>query len=373
MKHSILCVNLFILLVAPTFAVTTVNSEFVITNKVIEKASITSSDPSMTFADTGGGLYKIHDNFRDANINMMEYGNQQAGLVRSNSLIKITMTGEKLGHKFTVNAKYANSEINVLANGIAGFYEYMNAGCVSVNPSTTVAGNPVRFNITSGGDVNTNCIAHTYDIGFPYSTVINVQGVSRDVYLDIGGLNKNKQYRDAPPDVYTGKSFYYGETIKNRVDNGKVQGYQIHYNNNVRIIKNPYFEHVTLPAGDNLFDVKTTGSDIHGSLVIPYVINGYFTPYNKINLNVTSLNGFMLKDLNSKNSIPYSLSTTIGGLKTYSLATSGAGNGGVTIDNLTNENYALQGRFNASFSIDKSLVNVGDYTDTLTAVFEIAL
>ncbi|EIZ7192392.1 fimbrial protein [Salmonella enterica] len=360
------------LLVAPTFAATTVTSEFVITNKVIENASITSSDSSISFTDTGGGLYKIHDKFNDANIDARKYGNQQVGLVRENSLIKIQMTGEKLGHKFTVNAKYASSEINVLGDTVAGFYEYKNTGCDSVTPSTTTSGGPVRFNIASGGDVNNNCVAHTFDIGFPAGPTINtliVQGVSRDVYLDIGGLNKNKQYRDAPPDVYTGKSVYNGEVIKNRVGGG----YRIYYNNNIRIIKNPYFENVTLPAGDNLFDVKTTGSDIHGSLVIPYVINGNFTPYNKINLNVVSLNGFRLKDLDSKNSIPYSLSTTIGGQKTYSLATQGAGNGGVTIDNLTNENYALQGRFNASFSIDKSLVNVGDYTDTLTAVFEIAL
>ncbi|HAO3757070.1 TPA: fimbrial protein [Salmonella enterica] len=369
MKHSILCVNLFILLAAPTFAVTTVNSEFEITNKVIEKASITSSEPSMELVDTGGGLYKIHDNYSDANINMMQYGNQQLGLVRENSLIKIQMTGEKLGHKFTVYAKYANSEIKVLAKGVAGFQTYTNTGCISVTPDTTLNDNPFFFNITSNEDVNSNCSAHTFDIGFPPAPTINVQGVSRDVYLDIGGLNKNKQYRDAPPDVYTGKSVYNGEVIKNRVG----VGYRIYYNNNIKIIKNPYFERVTLPAGDNLFDVKTTGSDIHGSLVIPYVINGHFTPYNKINLNVTSLNGFKLKDVDSKNSIPYSLSTTIGGQKTYSLATPGAGNGGVTIDNLTNENYALQGRFNASFSIDKSLVDVGDYTDTLTAIFEIAL
>ncbi|ELW0416418.1 fimbrial protein [Salmonella enterica] len=369
MKHSILCVNLFILLTAPAFAVTTVNSEFVITNKVIEKASITSSDPSMEFVDNGGGLYKIHDNFSDANINMIKYGNQQLGLVRENSLIKIQMTGEKLGHKFTVNAKYANSEINVLANAIIGFNTYINTGCVIVTPATTVGGNPVNFTINSSEDVNSNCSAHTFDIGFPSVPTINVRGVSRDVYLDIGELNKNKQYRDAPPDVYTGKSVYNGEVIKNRVG----PGYPVVYNNNLKIIKNPYFERVTLPAGDNLFDVKTTGNDIHGSLVIPYVINGHFTPYNKIILNVTSLNGFNLKDVDSKNSIPYSLSTTIGGQKTYSLATPGAGNGGVTIDNLTNENYALQGRFNAIFSIDKSLVDVGDYTDTLTAIFEIAL
>ncbi len=369
MKHSILCVNLFILLAAPTFAETTVDSEFIITNKVIEKASITSTESSMVFVGTGDGLYKIHDNFSDANINMIKYGNQQLGLVREKSLIKIQMTGEKLGHKFTVYAKYANSEIKVLANGVAGFQTYNKTGCVSVTPGTTTADNPVFFNITSNDNVDSDCRAHTFDIGFPPASTINVQGVSRDVYLDIGGLNKNKQYRDAPPDVYTGKSVYNGEVIQNRVGDG----YRIYYTNNIKIIKNPYFERVTLPAGDNLFDVKTTGSDIHGSLVIPYVINGYFTPYNKINLKVTSLNGFKLKDVDSKNSIPYSLSTTIGGQKTYSLATPGAGNGGVTIDNLTNENYALQGRFNASFSIDKSLVDVGDYTDTLTAIFEIAL
>ncbi|EEF9634127.1 fimbrial protein [Salmonella enterica] len=364
------------LLVAPTFAATTVTSEFVITNRKIETANFSSSDTTATFSDVGGGLYKIHDNFSDANIgDLKQYGNHQIGFKRSNSLFSVRMMGQKLGHSFFVKGKYANSSFLLTGNtGVSGFYNepFKNDGCDEVNPVFVANGvTNVTYTIKSSNNMNGNCIGSTGDIGFNYSPpfVLTSSGISRDVYLDLGNLQKDKSYRDAPPDIYVGQNIYSGEIIKNRAGDG----FRIYYTNKITITKNPYFESVTLPTGDNLFDVKTTGSDIHGSLVIPYVINGYFTPYNKINLNVTSLNGFRLKDLDSKNSIPYSLSTTIGGQKTYSLATQGAGNGGVTIDNLTNENYALQGRFNASFSIDKSLVNVGDYTDTLTAVFEIAL
>ncbi|RLR21922.1 fimbrial protein [Salmonella enterica subsp. diarizonae serovar 48:i:z] len=358
------------------FAATTVTSEFEITNRVIDRSSITSTDNTMTYTDDGNGLYKIHDNFKDANIpNLRIFGNQQSGFTRDNSLIKITMTGQKLGHKFIVNAKYANSEIRAFSYVNGYFSTYKNKGCTDVQPSTKLI-NGVKFvdyKITSNSNVNMDCAASTIDVDwafwlYPVQT-IRVEGVSRDVYLDIGSLNKSKQYRDVPPDIYTGKSSYNGEVIKNRVGDG----YRVYYYNNIKIIKNPYFENVTLPAGDNIFDVKTIGNDINGNLVIPYVINGHFTPYNRVVLNVLSLNGFKLKDPISNNSIPYSLSTNIGGQKKYSLANSGVGTGTVTISNLANESYALQGKFDADFTIDKSTAVIGDYTDELTAIFQIEL
>ncbi|EAQ0265277.1 fimbrial protein [Salmonella enterica] len=358
------------------FAATTVTSEFEITNRVIDSSSITSTDNTMTYTDVGNGLYKIHDNFRDANIpDIRSYGNQQLGLTRNNSLIKITMTGQKLGHKFTVSAKYANSEIRAFSNVSGYFSTYKNNGCKNVQPATEVITGAtfVDYNITSNSNVNMDCAASTIDVGWAFwlypVNSIRVEGVSRDVYLDIGSLNKSKQYRDVPPDIYTGKSSYNGEVIKNRVGDG----YRVYYYNNIKIIKNPYFENVTLPAGDNIFDVKTIGNDINGNLVIPYVINGHFTPYNRIVLNVLSLNGFKLKDSISNKSIPYSLSTNIGGQKKYTLANLGVGAGAVTIGNLANESYALQGKFDADFTIDKSTAVVGDYNDELTAIFQIEL
>ncbi|EAX5864870.1 fimbrial protein [Salmonella enterica] len=358
------------------FAATTVTSEFEITNRVIDSSSITSTDNTMTYTDVGNGLYKIHDNFRDANIpDIRSYGNQQFGLTRNNSLIKITMTGQKLGHKFTVSAKYANSEIRAFSNVSGYFSTYKNNGCTNVQPATEVITGAtfVDYNITSNSNVNMDCAASTIDVGWAFwlypVNSIRVEGVSRDVYLDIGSLNKSKQYRDVPPDIYTGKSSYNGEVIKNRVGDG----YRVYYYNNIKIIKNPYFENVTLPAGDNIFDVKTIGNDINGNLVIPYVINGHFTPYNRIVLNVLSLNGFKLKDSISNKSIPYSLSTNIGGQKKYTLANLGVGAGAVTIGNLANESYALQGKFDADFTIDKSTAVVGDYNDELTAIFQIEL
>ncbi|HGG6756601.1 TPA: fimbrial protein [Salmonella enterica subsp. enterica serovar Java] len=359
------------------YASTTVTSEFEVTNRVIEKAVITSTDSTMSYSDVGNGLYKIHDNFLDANIpDIRNYGNQQTGLERGNSLIKIIMTGQKLGHKFTVNAKYANSEVSI-SNYINGWFSdvYHNTGCSAVEPNRVIPNGSgvITYKISSSDNVNNNCVAHTFDTNWAFWLYnvpqIRVQGVSRDVYLDIGGLNKSKQYRDVPPDIYKGVNSYYGETIKSRVGDG----YKIYYNNNITIVKNPYFEGVALPAGDNIFDVRTTGNDIRGNLVIPYVINGYFTPYNRIILNVTSLNGFKLKDISARNSIPYSLSTRVGGQKRYSLATSGVSNGTVTIDNLSNESYALQGRFDSDFSIDKSTAQVGAYSDELTAIFQVEL
>lgn len=378
MKNCILCIKLCFLLVTPAFASTTVNSEFVITNRTIDSANFKSTDTSATFTDTtGSGYYLIHDNFSDANIpNLLKYGNHQIGFKRTKSLFSVRMTGQQLGHTFVVNGKYANSSFRVDVTrslGVNGFYNVSQSeeGCTGVSPVSAVNfATSVDYSITSSNNINANCIASASDIIFSFSPsmVIKSTGISRDVYLDLAGLQKNKSYRDAPPDIYYGETIFPGENIKNRVGDG----YPIYYTNKIKITKNPYFENVSLPPGDNVFTVKKFKGDVRGDLVIPYVINGLFTPYNSITLTVTSSNGFRLKD-NKFNEIPYSLTTGIGSQREYPLATSGTSNGPITITNLPNENYALQGRFNASFSINQSAVQVGEYTDTLTAMFEIAL
>ncbi|HAF1611012.1 TPA: fimbrial protein [Salmonella enterica] len=375
MKSGLLCVILYFLLSGAVFAGTTVTSEFVITNRKIDSYTFRSTDPTFHVTDNGNGLFQLHDNNTDANINILRYGNQQMGLQRTNgSLIRIRMTGQRLGHSFVVSGKYANSSIRLTTGtDISGtFTTTWNRGCSVVSDDYSDRGAPV-FTINSSDDVNADCAGVTNELGvnIPDSGVVNAQGVSRDVYLDLGRLQNDKAYRDAPPDVYTGQSIFHNERVANRVGDG----YWIYYTNNITIVKNPYFEGVTLPTGDNIFDVRTTGNEIRGNLVIPYVINGYFTPYNKITLNVTSSNGFKLKDTSSpdKKEIPYSLSTNTGSQRVYPVAINGVSQGVVIISNLPGESYALQGRFNADFSVDKSSAQTGDYSDTLTAVFQISL
>lgn len=370
MKSGLLCVILYFLLSGAVFAETKVTSEFVITNRKLESYKFSSTDPAATFTDAGNGLFQIHDNFTDANINIMLYGNQQLGFVRDNSLFKIRMTGQRLGHSFMVSGKYANSSFRInRANTGNYFSEYKNSGCSVM--SSDMDNN--IFTINSSSNVDADCKGRTNDVGYPYPLdgVLTASGISRDVYLDMGRLQNDKAYRDAPPDVYTGQGTFSSEWIKNRVGNGL----RIRYTNQITITKNPYFEGITLSTGDNVFDVRTTGSEIRGNLVIPYVINGYFTPYNKITLNVTSLNGFKLKDTSSpdKKEIPYSLSTNTGSQRVYPVAINGVSQGTVIISNLPGESYALQGRFNADFLVDKSSAQTGDYSDMLTAVFQISL
>lgn len=375
MKSGVLFIKLYLLLAGSAFASTTVDSDFIITNRAIEITNFKSTDNTATFTDTtGNGFYLIHDNFTDANINnVLNYGNHQLGFIRTNSLIKITMTGKRFGHKFVVSAKYGNSSFSVTnKQGVHGFFNLIqNSGCDSITPESSPVGTTtVIFSITANSNVDANCTGRTSDITFNYpdNTGMYTKGISRDFYLDIGSLQNNKAYRDAPPDTYVGVNTFSGERIQNRIG----AGYPVNYINKITIIKNPYFENVTLPPSDNVFDVRTVGGDVHGNLVIPYVINGYFTPYNSITLSVTSLNGFKLKDVNF-NEIPYSLTTGIGSQREHSLVTSGVNNGPITISNLPTESHALQGRFNANFSINKSAAKSGEYSDTLTAIFQIAL
>lgn len=347
---------------------TTLTSEFIITNRTIEKSDFTSTDTSATFTDTGNGLFRISDRFQDATRDMKSTGNHQWALIRNSSLIAITMTGQKLGHKFTVRAKYANSQTRSDLNATAGFFGGgSNVGCTRVYPRAEIPkGDTAYFIIESDSDVTKECKARTWDMAFSV-TKSRSYGVSRDVYIDMGRLIKDPTFRNAPPDIYTGTSVYSGEILKNRVGGG----YTIQYINNMRIYKNPYFESVALPPGDNVFDVKTSGSKIHGDLSIPYVINGQFTPYNTISVNVASLNGFHLSGATDR--IPYSLKTKMGNQKAYTIANSGVSSGTVTVTNLAGDGGAIRSEFIADFSVDKSAVAVGDYSDTLTAIFQITL
>ncbi|EBU1124674.1 fimbrial protein [Salmonella enterica] len=386
MKHGILFINLCFLLAVPAFADTTVNSEFVITNRTIESSNFDSQAPGFVATDTtGSGLYKMSDNFAEARGDIMsEWGlNQQPGLVRTGSLFSIKMKGEKLGHEFTVKGKYAESSLTINSEGgyaKGGFTERKNSGCTSLEP--VVSGDSITvtdkstvavFSIKSDSNMAVDCKATSDYVGYywipDHNLYLKSTGNSRVVYLDLESLQKDKKYRDAPPDIYTGSNTYTGESLVGHGGGVKV----FSYTNKIKIIKNPYFENVSLPKSDNVFAVRTVGNDVRGDLVIPYVINGHFTPYNRITLSVSSLNDFKLKDNKSGYEIPYSLTTGIGRQKEHSLVTSGTSHSPVTITNLMNENYALQGQFNANFSIDKSAVNSGEYTDTLTAIFEISL
>ncbi|EFT4510257.1 fimbrial protein [Salmonella enterica subsp. enterica serovar Stanley] len=385
MKHGILFINLCFLLAVPAFADTTVNSEFVITNRTIESSNFDSQAPGFVATDTtGSGLYKMSDNFEEANSRdiMSQWGlNQQPGIVRTGSLFSIKMKGEKLGHEFTVKGKYAESSLIINSEGGSakgGYTERKNSGCTSLEP--VVSGGSITvtdkstvavFSIKSDSNMAVDCKANSDYVVYKWTDTylyLSSTGNSRVVYLDLESLQKDKKYRDAPPDIYTGSNTYTGDLLRSH--NGIVKTFE--YINNIKIIKNPYFENVSLPKSDNVFAVRTVGNDVSGDLVIPYVINGHFTPYNRITLSVSSLNDFKLKD-KSGYEIPYSLTTGIGRQKEHSLVTSGTSHSPVTITNLMNENYALQGQFNANFSIDKSAVNQGEYTDTLTAIFEISL
>ncbi|WP_336285978.1 fimbrial protein [Citrobacter arsenatis] len=352
---------------------TTVTSNFIITNKSIDSYNITSTDTTASSFDAGGGLFKITDQYQDANVNILDYGNQQLGFVRLNSRVNIVLKGKKLGHTITVNGKYANSAISVQPYGRNYFSVNKNEGCSKIAPiGSQTAGSVLTFTITSDDNVLNDCTGQSDQYNLTsVNGMIRAVGVSRDFYLDIGRLQSDPVYRNAPPDTYVGTGVFKGESIQNRVG----AGYKPSYINTITIVKNPYFEGVTLNPGENVFDTRTTGSQIQGNLVIPYVINGHFTPYNTISLQVHSLNGFKLHSnlSGSTAAIPYSLSTTVGSQRVYTLATKGSGSGNVTINSLEAESYALQGRFNADFTIDKNTAEIGDYSDTLTAIFQISL
>ncbi|HFW3090907.1 TPA: fimbrial protein [Salmonella enterica subsp. enterica serovar Reading] len=393
MKYDVFYAGLYLFLSAQAFAGTeTVATHFVITNKTIEEAKIidgTTTASGARILNTGSDIYSVSDDFRSADLtelkdrNIIQNGfNQQPGLKRDTSLFQVEMEGQILHHKFKVKGKYANSSLRIEKQPSSGLIPYSlgdkvdTIGCSSVAPTDSREQLPpnIQFFIKASSDVNSDCTGGTRYITFPVSSGMKLvsTGESREVYLDLGALQRDKAYRDAPPDIYTGEGIYNGEKLRSH----NVHHYTLGYRSVIEIIKNPYFENVSLPSGgDNIFSVRKVGNEIRGDLVIPYVINGHFTPYNKITLSLDpQKSNFKLKNTSDPaKEIPYSLSTGIGRQSEYSLVTEGSYTGPIYLTNLTNENHSLQGRFNASFSIDAASVSTGEYTDTLTAIFEIAL
>lgn len=372
--------------VYPTMTVLT--SKFEITNRTIESAPTFSMTGAtlQSQRDIGDGVYLIEDDFSPAQFSRLgDYKYYKLGLKLRDSRVNVRMVGQKLGHSFDVKGRYLSAKMTA-----SGIILYISGGHTRLNEPSK-----------NGGDCNATLIAHKLNkvieikansndvskfcrhttTGVFFYTAANTTSPRsllpnhRQILLDIGGLQKNSDYRKAPPDIYTGTATS-DNTSGFSVERWEVpDSYSMPYQNNITIQKNPYFESITLPMDENVFDVKTVGEQIKGNLTIPYVMNGQFTPYNTITLSVTSANNFNLKDEKNRQ-IPYSLSTTIG-VRKLAIAEKGTAKSGSTstliLTDLSKEFYALQGRFDADFSVEQSKTIPGNYTDTVTAVYKISL
>lgn len=358
----------------------TLTSEFTITNRVIEKENIVSTEPAMTYTNDGSGFYKITDSHTDAQFTNLNSPRKSSfwGYGRATSLVTIQMKGKRLGHTFNVYGKIGNSSIQLSgsipldANGNVGLLNGIRGSCDSVEDNGPAENVIHKINVNSSiSSDGGNCITNEYNYGSS-SSVIRSTGVERDFYLRLDLLQQDISYRKAPPDVYVGNQSFTGIFISAGNPQGSIKT-NIPYINNLTIIKKPYFDNVTLLSQDNTFTVQTVGSKVNGSVTVPYVMNGQFTPYDRVTLNVTSVNNFsLINSLDTTKKIPYSLSTTLGTRK-FQLATQGVGGGTVVFTDLPKSASAMQGRFDASFSVDKTSVVSGEYTDTLTAVYQIDL
>ncbi|EKN4699391.1 fimbrial protein [Yersinia ruckeri] len=356
----------------------TLTSNFTITNRVIEKESLISTESAMSYSNNGSGFYTITDTHTDANnsnVNATNPNSSYWGYGRASSIVTIKMKGQRLGYTFNVKGKVGNSSIMYKASipGSGGSVGVIAGNCSFAVNDRLLTDNIYRVNADSNMSTDrVNCFSSSYNYGGATKVIPSI-GVSRVFYLDLSSLNNADDYRKAPPDVYIGSN------VNNNVSflsggnpTSSIRRY-ISYNNYMTIYKKPYFDNVTLLSTENQFTVKTVNNIINGSVTVPYVMNGQFTPYDRITLNVTSLNNFSLvnsSDISKR--IPYSLSTTLGTRK-FQLANKGTGTGTITFTDLPQSASSIQGRFDADFSTDRSSVVTGDYTDVLTAVYQIDL
>lgn len=369
---------------------TVLNSRFEITNRNIENNAtfLMTGTGLISAQDIGNGLYQIEDDFSTVkNDNLGVYAPYIINLTLDSTSFNVRMVGKKLGHSFNVVGRYYGAEVRlnnmefVVGKDGINIYQVVNktvGNCNSIYSYSSsgfnlaIVGNTANTSMTCS-NANAGNGAAWYLNKMNKNSISSLQPIKRDILLDIGGLQKNADYRKAPPDTYVG-------TVTSDVQHSFIfRRYEVPvaeimvYRNNITIQKNPYFEGITLPAGDNFFDVKKVSNKLKGNLTIPYVMNGQFTPYNTINLEVASNNGFKLKDA-SNNEIPYSLSTTIG-VRKLNIADKGTTvnpQSVIAFTDLSKEFYALQGRFDADFSASSS-IQTGDYTDTVTAVYTISL
>lgn len=385
--NKIMLYSISLFMFSPIAEAAILTSSFTITNKQIESESFKSTEPAMNYTNNGSGFYTITDTHTDANIhNLPGNGLFTWSYGRRNSITQIIMKGKRLGHTFIVNGKIGPSSVivqqktgGILIDGLNISYY---PGAVGTCDNVTPIGLPVQFNHQGTEPINISISVNKNmqeDAGGCTSTFlfytkllanpITTTGISREFYLDLASIQNDIKYRNAPPDIYEGSS----------VSNGIIfLGFNsfivpINYTNNVTIIKKPYFDNVTLSSSENLFTVKTVNSELNGSVTVPYVMNGQFTAFDRITLNVTSQNNFSLVNaIDANKRIPYSLSTTIGTRK-FQLVNNGIGTGPVIFTDLPKSASAIQGRYDANFSLNKNSVISGDYTDTLTAVYQIDL
>lgn len=369
---------------------TILNAQIRINNKdiVTRNFTITGSSNLVSISDAGNGKFVIEDDFSHARFSTLgNYSTYRLGLQLRNSDIRITMVGRNLGHRFTLQGRYLSAQMQaqgidwwVDSSGNVANAQAPSNGDAQGNDCTIVR--PIQGRSDYIWAINNNSFDVTKRCSWtrtgiyqyrPNGNPTSLHGSSRKVLLDIGALQSNLAYRKAPPDIYD------GQVISNANSGFSVerwempQAYIMQYRTIVQLRKNPYFDGVTLPGGTHNFDVKTVSGQVRGNLTVPYVMNGQFTPYNTISLNVTSSNGFKLKDTNN-NEIPYSLSTTIG-VRKLNIANNGAAQNPastITFTDLSKEFHALQGRFDADFSASTA-IPTGTYTDTVTAVYTISL
>ncbi|EEV3841307.1 hypothetical protein [Escherichia coli] len=357
----------------------TLKSNFTITNRVIESESFFSTEPAMKYTNDGTGIYTITDTHTDANIANVNSPSISSwwGYGRRSSLITITMVGQRLGHTFQVKGKIGNSSISYKApvvidsNGNFAFRPGIRGTCTAVSHNSDY--NNMGHSIEVDANItNTGVGCKTDALGYASAaTKISSVGVSRVFYLDIKSLQNDIAYRSAPPDVYIGSNTFNGISLTAGSNNS--YRIDIPYINEITIIKKPYFDNVTLLSADNIFTVKTVDNRVLGALSIPYVMSGQFTPYDKVTLNVTSMNNFhLIHSTDATKRIPYNLSTTLGSRK-FQLISNASGTGSVIFTDLPKSTSSMQGRYDASFLVDKNSVIPGEYTDTITAVYQIDL
>ncbi|MGY0144672.1 hypothetical protein [Edwardsiella tarda] len=342
----------------------TVTSSFSITNKTITAEKVNSTELSMSYSKAGNGYYTIVDANTDVNYN---YPQSAVSLYRTTSVTPITMIGQRTGYRFTLYGKLGETTANF--NGTRGnryFNGAKGSNCINSAPDSLNANHTIKTSDDNNGSVDCK---NSYLTIYVWDT-LKINGVRRTYHLDLASLLNDSAYIKAPLDVYIGSSTNSGQNIIRETLATVRTSY---YKNNVTIYKKPYFDSVTFSASEGKFTTLAIGQKIIGSVTVPYLLSGKFTPYDRITLNVSSKNGFSLVNgADNSKRIPYSLSTTLG-VRKYNLVNSGVSLGGAIFTNLPENTNAIQGRFDADFSVSKATVINGDYVDTLTAIYQIDL
>lgn len=316
-----------------------------------------------------GGIVRLEDSYPEVNLFTMNELGTQGRNRRETSLFHVTLQGNRYGHIIEMRAKLGRTHYRNPSYSYQNFGDASvgrNVGCREVSPMNSVglAGGQQMIIDPGNSDMTRDCIAQSAD--YVYRDFQPMQGVSREVFLDLPGLVNNDAFQQLPPDLYFANTTY---TLEQWNVRETPHYYPLPLS--VQIRKQAYFSGISLPSTTLPLSVLYANQTVQGNATMPIILHGAFDPhFGQVHLSAHSDNAFSLR--NGDQAIPYQANVVVNQQrKPLNRDSSPATT--IVLDAINNVRQ-IPLTLEVSFNRQRSQVNSGGrYSDRLTLIAEVSL